>query len=321
MVQADQLSRTKPRKRSPRPSGTVLGWPATVVFLAPAVIIFSVFVLYPMITAFSYAFFDWQGTARGAFSGVGNFLTLFTAEPFKSELPRALMHNLLLFAGAMVFQNTVGLAIASFLYKRRRFKKLFQTLYTLPYLVSPLVIGYLWTLLLSPLFGPVNALLKAIGLGELAQPWLGQPSTALWVIVLVTAWQWLGFPILLYGAALGGIPEELTEAASLDGATAWQRFRSITLPLLTSAIGTVSILTFIGSMEALALPYAMGGSTGSPAGATDVLSLMFYRTAFESGASNAIGISSALATLLFVFIFGVALAFTSIIRRRERKLS
>ena len=189
-------------------------------------IIFSVFVLYPMITAFSYAFFDWQGTARGAFSGVENFFTLFTAEPFKSDLPRALMHNLLLFAGAMVFQNTVGLAIAAFLYKRRRFKKLFQTLYTLPYLVSPLVIGYLWTLLLSPLFGPVNALLKAIGLGELAQPWLGQPSTALWVIVLVTAWQWLGFPILLYGAALGGIPEELTEAASLDGATAWQ-----TLPL------------------------------------------------------------------------------------------
>ena len=145
---------------------------------------------------------------------------------------------------------------------------------------------------------------SAIGLGELAQPWLGDPSTALWVVVLVTAWQWVGFPVLLYGAALGGIPEELTEAASLDGATAWQRFRSITLPLLISAIGTVSVLTFIGAMEAFALPYAWAGPPGTPAGATDVLSLMFYRTAFESGASNAIGVSSALATLLFLFIFG-----------------
>ncbi|WP_159802496.1 carbohydrate ABC transporter permease [Arthrobacter zhaoguopingii] len=293
----------------------------TALFLLPAVLLFSVFVLYPMLTAFSYSFFSWQGTTRAGWAWFANFTTLFTEAPFKTDLPRALGHNLLLFAGAMVFQNTIGLTIASFLYRRKRFKKLFQTLYTLPYLVSPLVIGYLWSLLLSPLFGPINELLRLVGLDSLAQPWLGQPSTALWAIVLVTAWQWLGFPILLYGAALGGIPEELNEAASLDGASGWQRFRTITLPLLTSSIGIVTILTFIGAMEALALPYAMGGSSGSPAGATDVLSLIFYRTAFESGATNGIGLSSALATLLFLFIFGIAMVFTTMIRRKERTLS
>lgn len=320
MVQAAELTPPVARRRSRKP-GAALGRGAVLAFLAPAALIFTVFILYPMFTAFSYSFFNWQGTSRGTFTGFGNFSTLFSAQPFATEIPRALLHNLLLFAGAMVFQNTVGLAIAAALYKRRRFKRLFQTLYTLPYLVSPLVIGYLWSLLLSPLFGPVNAALNAVGLDALAQPWLGQPSTALWMIVLVTAWQWLGFPILLYGAALGGIPDEYAEAASLDGASAWQRFRSITLPLLTSAIGTVSILTFVGAMESLALPYAMGGSTGSPAGATDVLSLVFYRTAFESGATNAIGLSSALATLMFLFIFGLAVVFTAIIRRREKGLS
>ncbi|MCR2828321.1 carbohydrate ABC transporter permease, partial [Microbacterium sp. zg.Y909] len=148
----------------------------------------------------------------------------------------------------------------------------------------------------------------------------GNPQTAIWVVVFVTAWQWIGFPVLLYGAALGGIPQELDEAASLDGATSWQRFRSVTLPLMIPAIGTVSVLTFIGAMEAFPIPYALGGSQGNPAGATDVLSLLFYRTAFESGSSNAIGTSSAIATLLFLFIFGIAVAFTVMLRRAERKL-
>ena len=105
-----------------------------------------------------------------------------------------------------------------------------------------------------------------MGLGSLGVPWLGDPSTALWVVVLVSAWQWVGFPVLLYGAALGGVPEELSEAARVDGAGHWQTFRSITFPLLVPAIGTVSVLTFIFAMEAFALPYALGGSTGNPAG-------------------------------------------------------
>jgi raffinose/stachyose/melibiose transport system permease protein len=201
-----------------------------------------------------------------------------------------------------------------------RFRRFFQTMYTLPYLVSPLVIGYLWSLMLSPLFGPVNAVLRGIGLGELAQPWLGNPQSAFWVVVIVSAWQWIGFPVLLYGAALGGIPAEIDEAASLDGAGSWQRFRSITLPMLVPAIGTVSVLTFIGAMEAFPIPYALGGSQGNPAGATDVLSLLFYRTAFESGSSNAIGTSSAIATLLFLFIFGISMLITWFMRRTERKL-
>src|SRR5690625_7459013 len=124
----------------------------------------------------------------------------------------------------MIFQNTVGLALASLLHRLKRFRAFFQTAYTLPYLVSPLVIGYLWSLMLSPLFGPVNALLKAVGLGQFAQPWLGNPQTAIWVVVFVTDWQWSGFPLLLYGAALGGLPAELDEASAPVGANSWQRF-------------------------------------------------------------------------------------------------
>lgn len=312
---------TTPRvRRGPAHTGITLSRRAGMVFVLPALVLFAIFIAYPLLTALSYSFFGWTGIVRGGFVGLENYVTLFTKLPYSADLPNAFVHNLLLFFGAMLFQNTVGLGLATLLHRIRRFKRFFQTMYTLPYLVSPLVIGYLWSLMLSPLFGPVNAVLRGIGLGEFAQPWLGNPQTAIWVVVIVTAWQWIGFPVLLYGAALGGIPEEIDEAASIDGASAWQRFRAITLPMLLPAIGTVSVLTFIGAMEAFPIPYALGGSQGNPAGATDVLSLLFYRTAFESGSSNAIGTSSAIATLLFLFIFGVSMFITWFLRRAERKL-
>lgn len=307
-------SRARGRGVAALPTGTAL------LFLLPAALLFGVFVLYPMVTALAYSLFSWRGTAQGEFVGLANFVHLFTGEPYATQIPRAFGHNALLFAGAMVVQNSLGLLLAAVLQRRERFRRLFQVLYTMPYLVSSLVVGYLWSLLLSPLFGPVNAVLKAIGLDSLARPWLGDPSTAIWVVVLVTAWQWVGFPLLLYGAALGGIDPTLEEAGALDGASPRQRFFHITLPLLVPTIGTVSVLTFIGAMESFPIPYALGGSSGSPAGATDVMSLLFYRTAFESGSTNAIGISSAIAMLLFLVIFGLSVLFTRWSRRVERGL-
>ncbi|MGG5257672.1 carbohydrate ABC transporter permease [Phycicoccus avicenniae] len=292
-----------------------------LLFVTPALALFGVFVLYPMVTAFSYAFYEWQGTARGGFAGLENFTALFTRAPFTTDLPRALLHNVLFFVGTMLVQNTIGLSVAFLLHRRARTRRALQTLYAMPYLVSPIVIGYLWTLLLSPTFGPVNTLLTKVGLESWALPWLGDPSTALWVVILVSVWQWIGFPVLLYGAALGGVPEELSEAARVDGASNLQTFRRVTFPLLVPAVGTVSVLTFIFAMEAFALPYAFGGSTGNPAGSTDFLSLLFYRTAFDSGATDAIGTSSALATLLFVLIFGGAYAATAVLRRHERRIT
>jgi raffinose/stachyose/melibiose transport system permease protein len=319
MVQPAGLTGAASRQRRPRGS-VALPLGRALLFVAPALALFGVFVLYPMLTAFSYSLSSWHGTARGPFAGLDNFTTLLTASPYREQLPRAFGHNLLFFAGTMAVQNTLGLAFAVLLHRGRRTKRALQTLYAMPYLVSPLVIGYLWTLLLSPTFGPVNAALRGLGLEPLALPWLGDPTTALPVMVLISAWQWVGFPVLLYGAALGGVPDELTEAARIDGASGWEVFRHITFPLLLPAIGTVSVLTFIVAMEAFALPYALGGSTGTPAGATDVLSLLFYRTAFESGATNAIGVSSALATLLFAVIFGGALLATRVLRRREEAM-
>ncbi|MGW0196672.1 carbohydrate ABC transporter permease [Nonomuraea sp. NPDC003201] len=285
---------------------------SSYLFLIPAFLLYSAFVVYPLFTGLTYSFFSWKGTLRGGFAGVDNYAGLLSGT-FLDQLLPALGHNFLLFAGTMLVQNTLGLAFALALSRVRRGKRALQTMFALPYLVNPLVIGYLWTLLLSPAFGPVNAFLKPLGL---AMPWLGDPDTALPTVIMITTWQWVGFPMLLFSAALGGIPQEYGEAARTDGAGSWQVFWRITLPLLKPAMATVTILSFIGSMGTFALVYALGGSNGAPAGATDVLGLLFYRTAFASGDVNAVGTSSALAVFMFTFIFGSTLLLERVLRRR-----
>lgn len=327
MVQAERLTTENPpearktglaRRRRRRSTVTSRGprWRVLLVFLAPAFALYSVFIIYPLFNAAGYSLFEWRGTLRTDFVGVQNYVELFG----KDGLLNAFWHNCVFFVGVMLIQNTAGLAFAVFLQTLRRGKRFFQTVFTLPYMVSPIVVGYLWTLMLSPSFGVVNDVLESIGLDALAVAWLGRPDTALPVVILVKAWQWVGFPMLLFGAALAGIPGEYAESARVDGAGSWRVFRHITFPLLLPAMGIVGILTFIDAFNIFDLVYALEGELGSPAGATDVIGLFFYRIAFRSTNLNAIGLSSALAVVLFVFIFSISIVANKVLRSKEARL-
>ncbi len=290
-------------------------WLTIIAFLLPAFILYTVFMIWPLLQSMFFSMFEFKGLNRGDFVGLANFKELFTRYPLNEQLPRAFLHNVEFFIGTMLIQNTLGLLFALLLYGSRKGKRFFQTVYTMPYLISPLVVGYLWSLMLNPLFGPVNQILKAIGLDSLARPWLGDPATALPAIILVNAWQWIGFPMLLFSAGLSNISDEIREAARIDGATSWQLFTKIELPLLTPVIGIVTVLTFIGNFNVFGIIWSLGGVGGEPAGATDVLGLVFYRTAFRGGV-DAFGLASALAVLMFLFIFG----FSTLALRAFRKL-
>jgi raffinose/stachyose/melibiose transport system permease protein len=148
-------------------------------FVAPALVLYTVFVAYPLFSALQYSLFDWTGTVRRGFVGADNFVDLFTTFPLDEQLVRAFGHNVVFFLGTMLIQNTLGPAFAVLLHRRRLTRRLFQTLYTLPYMVSPLVVGYLWVLMLRPQFGVLNALFDTIGLESFSLPWLGDPGTAL----------------------------------------------------------------------------------------------------------------------------------------------
>lgn len=317
MVQARRVSqgtRAAARSKRGRPP-----WWVLALFLAPALLLYSLFIVYPLFSALQYSLFHWQGTKSLGFAGPDNFTRLFSGV-YGDRLWRAFGHNMVFFAGTMLVQTTFGLAFAVLLRRARKGRRFLQTAYVLPHLVSPIVVGYLWSLMLSPQFGAVNAALRAVGLDSLAQPWTGDPALALPTLILVNAWQWIGFPMLLFSAALAAIPPEYEEAARVDGASGWRAFRHVTLPLLTPAIGIVTVLTFVGNMNILDLVYAMQGSQGAPAGATDVLGLLFYRTAFNNPDPGAIGQASALAVVMFLFIFGVSILATGYLRRKEAGL-
>ncbi len=314
-------AKKKPRRKANVGVGqSAPPWPTIIAFLLPAFVLYAVFMVWPLIQSMYFSMYEFKGLSREGFVGLDNFKELFTRYPLNEQLPRAFMHNIAFFVGTMAIQNTMGLLFALLLYGSRKGKRFFQTVYTTPYLISALVVGYLWSLMLNPLFGPVNQILKAIGLDALAHPWLGDPATALPAIILVNAWQWMGFPMLLFAAGLANISEEIREAARMDGATRWQLFRKIELPLLTPVIGIVTVLTFIGNFNAFGIVWSLGGVDGGPAGSTDVLGLVFYRTAFRGGI-DAFGLASALAVLMFFFIFGISTIALKKFRKVEDQLT
>lgn len=283
-----------------------------VLFLTPALVLYGTFMAYPLLSSLSYSVFEWDGFLRRGFGGLQNFATVLTRWPYHERFWNAISHNTLFFVLTFALQTTLGLFVAVLLARKWRGFAFFQAAYFLPHTLSLVVVGFLWLMLLNPTWGAVAQGLRALGLDAWVQPWLGQRSTALVTIILVNGWAWLGFPILVFLAALQAIPEEFHEAAVVDGATPWQDFRYVTLPLLMPSIAMVTILTFIWDFNAFELVFVMQGASGSPNYATDLLATFFYRTAFgdptTGGEPGQIGIASAIGVLMLLII-GVVSAF------------
>jgi raffinose/stachyose/melibiose transport system permease protein len=277
-----------------------------VLFLLPGVLLYGAFMAYPLASSLGYSLYEWKGLVRGSFSGLDNFVRVLTEWPYNERFWAALRHNAVFFVVTFLLQTTLGLFLAALLARRWRGFAFFQAAYFLPYTLSMVVVGFLWLLLLNPTWGAAAQALRELGLGNLVQPWLGQRSTALLTVILVNAWHWLGFPILVFMAAIQAIPREFYEAGVVDGANEWQSFRFVTLPLLMPSLAMVTILTFIWDFNAFELVFVMQGPSGSPNYATDLLATLFYRTAFgdptTGGEPGQIGLASAIAVLMLVII-------------------
>ena len=295
-------------------------WIAALI--VPPLVFVCLFVVYPIVSAFAYAFFDWNGLARGDFVGLDNFHKVLFEEPFRSRTINAFAHNVFVFFALMVLQNGLGFLLAYFLWRELPGYRFHRVAVFLPVVLSTIVVGFLWRLFFHPLFGPVNASLKAIGLGGIAQPWLGQDSTALWALVFANAWHMVGFPTLVFLAGMQRIPSEVLDAVRMETQSEWIKITRIVWPLVAPSATVVFTLLFVSAFNWFELPYVMVGLEGSPFGSTDVLGLYFYRTAFgnQSGAPPDFGAGSALAVLLFVFIALVAGTITMRLRRREIEL-
>ncbi|RCK68753.1 MULTISPECIES: carbohydrate ABC transporter permease [Desertihabitans] len=275
--------------------------------IVPALLFYAVVVLYPTVAGGVYAFTDWNGRRAATFVGLDNFVQLGT-----DPAPRSALANTLLIAvSTTLLQTLLGLALALALHTSLVSRNVLRTLFFAPALLPPVIIGFLWQYVLTP-SGPMNDALSAVGLGALTQNWLGDPSIALASVIGVIIWQNAGLTMVIYLAGLQGVPEELLEAAAIDGAGRWQRLRRVTLPLLVPATTIAMSLTLIGSLKLFDQVYVMTG--GGPGYATETLSVVMYKEAFVSGRY---GYSTAIALVLTMIVFAFAFVQLRGLRRFE----
>ena len=293
------------------------------VFLAPAVAIYTLFAVYPLIATIAYAMYHVDPDGSSTFAGLDNFRTLLTDETWSKPFWNAFRNNCWFFLIHMLVQNPIGLLLAALLSQSRLTgRAAYRTLIFMPTMLSVVIIGFIWQLILSPLWGVSKSLLAAVGLQSWFAPWLGLESSALITISLMSVWQFVGIPMILIYTALIAIPEDFIDAARVDCLSARQIFTHIKLPLFAPTIGLVSVLTFVNNFNAFDLIYAVKGAIAGPNFATDIMGTFFYRTFF--GHQLQLGdrtMGSAVATMMFLIILAGLMIYLVLIQRRLQRYS
>jgi len=251
-----------------------------VVFLAPAVLVYTAVMIYPLFATLRLSLFTEVGQER-VYVGLRNFRTLFGNAFWSEQFWNALGNNLWFFVIHMLVQNPIGIALAAILSQPKlRFASFYRSAIFIPTILSFVIVGFAWKLILSPIWGIAPGMLEAVGLKSLYAPWLGKEAYALTTLSLVSVWQFVGIPMMLIYAALLSIPDEILEAAEVDGITGLSAFWKIKLPLILPSIGIISILTFVANFNAFDLIYAAQGALAGPDFSTDILGTFMYRTFF-----------------------------------------
>ena len=291
-----------------------------VVFLAPAVLVYTAIMIFPLFNTLRLALYTEVDQTR-VFVGMANFRTLFGEPHWADAFWNALGNNFWFFVIHMLVQNPIGILLAAILsHPSLRFAALYRSAIFVPTILSFVIVGFAWKLILSPIWGIAPGMLDAVGLKSLFAPWLGKEQYALTTLALISVWQFVGIPMMLIYAALLSIPEEVLEAGEVDGITGASAFWKLKLPLILPSIGIISILTFVGNFNAFDLIYAVQGALAGPDFSTDILGTFMYRTFF--GFQLQLGdphMGSAIATGMFVIILiGVCLYLFTIQTRMRR---
>lgn len=264
-------------------------------FLLLPVIAYSIFCLLPTLVTLVYSLFKWNGLSSDVeFVGIRNYIALFTTN---STFRISVINTLIYTAFVMIVQNTLALLIALQIYRESKINNLYRTLFYLPVILSAVTIGFTWAFIYDPNIGVLNTVLKLLGLGSLTHVWLSEKYVAILAIAVVHVWWGCGNAMVLYIAGLQNVPDDLLEAASIDGCTAWQRFWKVTFPTLMPTVALVVVLSMIGSFKTFELVWTMtqGGSNKS----SMVLALQAYK---ESFAYNDVGTGSAIAVVLLLIV-------------------
>jgi raffinose/stachyose/melibiose transport system permease protein len=305
----DLTMATAGRTRSVRDVRT---WAVAAGFLAPALALYALFVLFPIIQAGRFSLFDWNGLeALDQQVGAANFERALGDPVFRG----AVWHNAVIVILSLAVQLPFALGLALLLNGRFRGRSILRLVLFAPYVVAEVITGITWSLLLQP-NGLAEHLLGAIGLGDAYHPWLADPKTVLFALFFIITWKYFGFHMILLLAGLQGIPREVEEAAAIDGASRWQSIRSITLPLLAPTIRVSAFLAIIGSIQLFDLVWVT--TRGGPVNASSTMAVYMFDRGFVR---FQFGYGSAVAVILFGICFLLALAYQRWAFRRSFEAS
>lgn len=280
-----------------------------ILFLLPATIIFTVFVIWPVIQSARYSLYSWNGLGPPTqYIGLDNYTRLVTDPLFW----QALRNNGFVMIWSLATQIPLGLSLAILLTGQIKGSSFFRTLYLSPLVLSGVIVGLLWQWIYNPTFGLANELLGILGLEQYTSTWLGNGSIALACIMLVSTWRDLGFYIVIFAAGIQGIPQDIYEAAKIDGANGWQLHRYITLPLLKTTMLTATVLSIIGSLLFFDLVWVM--TQGGPYHSSELVTSYMFKMAFTL---KRWGYATTLGFVLFGITFALAIVFILLTRARE----
>jgi raffinose/stachyose/melibiose transport system permease protein len=290
------------------------------VFLAPALLVYTAIMILPLAGTLQLSLFR-NIEQHQVFVGFDNFHTLFGDPNWSVNFWNALRNNVWFFIIHMLVQNPIGVMLAALLSSPRlRFAAFYRTAIFVPTILSFVIVGFAWKLILSPLWGVAPHLMDLVGLKSLFTPWLGKEQYALTALSLISVWQFIGIPMMLIYAALLSIPEEVIEAAECDGITGMSQVWKIKLPLILPSIGIISILTFVGNFNAFDLIYTAQGALAGPNYSTDILGTFLYRAFFgfqlQVGDPN---MGAAIATMMFLIILGGVCVYLFLVQTRLRR--
>lgn len=280
-------------------------------FVTPALALFLLFVIVPILTAVQMSVYRWNGFGPLVdFVGLRNYVSVLGNQVFVDSL----VHNLVIIVGSILLQLPLGLAIALLLNRKMWGQGALRTIIFVPYVLAEVIAGVVWFQLLQPQYGVIDTVLDAIGVSGPAQGWLGDPEIALWTVLVVLTWKYLGLAVILFLAGLQGVPDELYEAAQLDGASWRQVQRTITLPLLGPTIRTWAFLSMIGSLQLFDMVWIL--TKGGPANATSTMATFLVN---EGTNRQNYGIAGAASVVLFVIALVLAVLYQQLILRRDTK--
>ena len=263
------------------------------MFVLPALALFAIFVFYPTISTFYISLHKWNGFSPMRFLGLSNYLKLLRDPLFLNALKNTLIWMVLY----TCLTTGLGLTIAVLLEENLWYASMVKSIVFFPMVISYVAGGIIWAFIYDPDFGVLNAFLRFIKLSSLAQPWLGNPKTALYSIIIAGTWMWSGFSMIIISAGLKSIPPQITEAAKIDGANSWQLFWHVTLPLLIPPLMVVVITTGINSLKVFDIVFTM--TRGGPFYSSEVIAHFMYMETFYH---SKMGYGSAIAVMLFLIV-------------------